>query len=90
MTVICQCLPCPATLRKKLTDVKIHVLCPLKILHHTKTVGLLVPPHPLEANPILQWAQSVFPVPPGVESETLQHVTTRETEEVLVSFCQRH
>jgi hypothetical protein len=90
MTVVRQCLPYSATLHKKLTDMKIHVLCPLKILHHTKTMGLLVSPHALEANPILQWAQSVFPVPPGIESETFQHVATRETEEVLVLFCQRH
>jgi len=61
-----------------LTNFQTHVLRPLKVLHQTKTVGLLVTPDTLEAWPVAEGSESVLPVPLSTESKTLKHVTTGE------------
>jgi hypothetical protein len=68
-----------------LTPLKTHVFRPLKVLHQTQTIRLLVAPHTLEARAIPEWAERVLPVPPCVVSGTLKHVTTREAQNTLLS-----
>jgi hypothetical protein len=38
------------------TNLQIHVFGPLKILHHTETMGLLIPPDALKPRAILERA----------------------------------
>lgn len=66
-----------------LTNLKPHILRPLKVFHKTKTVGLLVSPDTLETRAVFERSKSVLPVPLSTESKTLEHVTTREANESL-------
>jgi hypothetical protein len=51
-----------------LTNLKTHILRPLKVLHKTKAVGLLVSPDTLETRAIPERSKSVLPVPLSAES----------------------
>jgi len=68
----------------RLTNLQVHVFGPFEIFHDTKTVSLLVAPDTLKARAIFQRAKRVLPVPVRIESETLEHVSAREAEKVLV------
>lgn len=73
-----------------LTNLKTHILRPLKVLHKSETVGLLVSPDTLEARAIPEGTKSILPVPLSAESKTLEHVTTRESNEGLNQKSAKH
>ncbi|KAI6772959.1 hypothetical protein HG530_003917 [Fusarium avenaceum] len=68
----------------KLTNLEVHILSPLEILHNSKAVGLLVAPDALKARTVSQRTKSILPVPPSLVGVTLEHVTTWEAQQARV------
>lgn len=51
-------------------------------------MGLLVAPNTWEARTIFERTNGIFPVPPSLVGVTLEHITTRETNDGRVELLQ--
>lgn len=70
------------------TELSFKILGPLKILHETQSMRLLVAPDTREARTIAQWADGVFPVPVRLVGVALEHVAAREADNGEAGFVQ--
>lgn len=73
---------------RALTNLQVHVLSPLEVLHDTQPVRLLIIPHALEPRPLLQRPQRILPVPVRIVGQPLEHVPTGEPQKRRVHIRQ--